>query len=130
MPAYAEGADDESGCGIPPLYADVVVPRGLGRPFTYLIPSALQHTLAVGLRVIVPLGASTVSGVVVSLHHRLPSALRAQRLKEIQSLVTGHRSDLFPAQLELSRWLSERYLTPWGLCMKCVSPPPESPAKP
>jgi primosomal protein N' (replication factor Y) len=130
MPAYAEGADYRSGCGVPPLYAEVVVPRGLGRTFTYLIPSALQRIVAVGLRVIVPLGASTVSGVVVSLHRRLPSDLRAQRLKEIQSLATGHRSDLFPAQLQFSRWLSERYLTPWGLCMKCVSPPPESAARP
>lgn len=130
MPTYAEGAEYESGCGSPPLYADVVVPRGLGRPFTYLIPSSLQRILAVGLRVTVPLGASTVSGVVVSLHRRLPSTLRAQRLKEIQSLVTGHAAGLFPAQLQFSRWLSERYLTPWGQCIKCVSPPPESPAKP
>jgi primosomal protein N' (replication factor Y) len=130
MPAVGKESDKEAGHGVFPRYADVVVPRGLGRSFTYLIPSDMRSMLAVGLRVIVPLGASTVSGIVVSLHHRLPSTLQAQRLKEIQSLVTSPGSGLLPTQLQLSRWLSERYLAPWGQCIKCASPPTESPAKP
>lgn len=130
MPAHVSGTDKEAGWGAPPLYADVVVPRGPRRPFTYLIPSGLQGSVAVGQRVIVPFGASTVSAVVVGLRHHLPSALRARHLKPIQSSVTaGPGSGLFPAQLQLSRWLSERYLAPWGQCVRYVSPPAESEAK-
>lgn len=43
---------------------------------------------------------------------------------------TGSDSGLSDLQLQLSRWLSERYLAPWGQCVKIVSPPNELPARP
>ena len=47
-----------------PLYADVIVPRHISKAFTYLVPAALQQTLAIGRQVLVPFGRTVLQGVV------------------------------------------------------------------
>ncbi|HEX2055948.1 MAG TPA: primosomal protein N' [Nitrospiraceae bacterium] len=105
-----------------PCYADVIVPRGPNRSFTYFIPSALRTRLTVGQRVTIPFRSTIVAGVVTALHHELPSGIEKRHLKEIHAL-TSEEPDagLSRAQLELSRWLSERFLAPWGQCVKLVA---------
>ena len=123
--------DNPAGCDPHPLYADVIVPRGLSRAFTYLIPPAIRGTLAVGWRVVVPFRATTVPAVVIALHSKLPPGVQRQHVREIQSMVNGGSdAGLSAMQLQLSRWLSERYLAPWGQCIKIVSPPSDLPARP
>lgn len=107
------------------LYADVIVPRHLAGPFTYIVPFRFQQRLHVGRRVLVPLGRSTVQGAVVSLANRPPQGLEAAKLREISDLLADDTStDLSPPLFNLSKWVAEQYVAPWGQCLRLVLPPP------
>ena len=111
-----------------PLRADVIVPRHLRRSFTYSVPDALRSRIRVGGLVRVPLGPSTVSGVVVAVSSdRTPPARgdRPQpfRLRDILGVADDPSSGTIPADLlELTRMVSEYYLAPWGQCLRPVLP--------
>jgi primosomal protein N' (replication factor Y) len=63
-----------------------------------------------------------VEAVVTALHHRLPSGIERRHVKEIHALADAESSaGLSKAQLQLSQWLSERFLTPWGQCVRLVT---------
>lgn len=106
-----------------PLYADVIVPRHIAKAFTYLVPAALTQTLAIGQQVFVPFGRTMLEGVVIALSNRLPSGIRAVSLKEIRSLADGSGNVRLPPVLfDLSRQIAERYVAPWGQCLRLVLP--------
>lgn len=107
-----------------PAYVDVVVPRRLRRPFTYEIPADLKGKVVIGQPVIVPFGSRNLQGLVVAVYARPPQGAPNRGLKAIRSLAEasqGHH--LTPAQLDLSRWVAERYAAPWGQCIKLILPP-------
>ncbi len=116
---------------LPPLYAEVIVPRHLRRSFTYLVPPHLRTCDSlVGQRVLVPFAGNRLHGLVVALSSRPPAGLLSGRLREIVSFATGQTGGEPDAPLlELSRQISENYLVPWGQCLRLVFPPPQ-PAKP
>lgn len=112
------------------VYADVIVPRHLHRAFTYAVPSALRGRVQVGSVVLVPFGAGRLRGLIVSLTAAPPPAWQASgrsagHLREIISVGDDGPPDgtLDPALLELTRLVSERYLAPWGQCLRLVEPP-------
>lgn len=106
------------------LYADVIVPRHLSGPFTYIVPSRIQKGLQIGRRVLVPLGRSTVQGAVVSLANSPPQGLEAAKLREIIDLLSdGTIADLTPELFNLSKWVAEQYVAPWGQCLRLILPP-------
>jgi primosomal protein N' (replication factor Y) len=108
----------------PPLYADIVVPRHLRRLFTYSVPAGMQARLQVGSRVEVPFGSSRLRGVVTNLSSTPPATEDAGRtFRAIALVVDEPDGDLTPELFELSRLLSERYLTPWGQCLRLILPP-------
>ena len=45
--------------------AQVIIPSSLRDPLIYSVPSSLDELLKIGMRVVVPLGARKVAGVVV-----------------------------------------------------------------
>ncbi len=106
-----------------PLYADVIVPRHIARTFTYLVPAPLAQTLEIGNRVLVPFGRAILEGAVISLRDHPPIGMKAASLREICSLIDGTR-DTGPAStlFELSRKIAERYVTPWGQCLRLIFP--------
>ena len=57
------------------LYADVIVPRHIAKAFTYLVPSALAQTIAIGRCVLVPFGRTVLEGVVISLSNHPASEI-------------------------------------------------------
>ncbi|MGH7253349.1 MAG: hypothetical protein ACREIE_06065, partial [Nitrospiraceae bacterium] len=115
-----------------PVCAEVIVPRHLNRSFTYLIPARLQPRIRVGSQVLVPFGPSTLHGVVVSVSsHRSErgepahetGGLRERRLREIASLLDETADGaLSPPLLHLTRLVAERYLAPWGQCIRLILP--------
>ena len=114
-----------------PLYVDVIVPRRLHRPFTYVVPPAFRREMAVGQRVVVPFGSATLQAIVVALCNHPPVGTPTKRMKEVLSLLKRDQSEeIGPSQLHLSQWLSERYLAPWGQCVKLLLPPAASAKKP
>lgn len=108
----------------PPLtYADVVLPRRLHRPFTYVIPSSLKGQVAIGQSVIVPFGSQDLHGLVTAVYDRLPLGAPEQGLKAVRSLAPVSPDHLLTSsQIDLSRWVADRYAAPWGQCIKLVAP--------
>lgn len=106
------------------LYADIVVPRHLEGPFTYLVPRAFQAEIRLGQLVMVPFGRSQLQGAVVSLSTRPPSDFDSSRLKTISRLLSDDRSVVPENTLfGLARWVSEHYAAPFGQTLRLVLPP-------
>jgi primosomal protein N' (replication factor Y) len=120
-------AVSEPGITAPPLYADVVVPRHLRRAFTYKIPFHLQGLLRIGHHVQVPFGRSRLHGLVTALSVSPPVELQnragGHQLRELTTILDPTDPDVTPELLELSRIVSERYLAPWGQCLRLILPP-------
>ncbi|HQX21883.1 MAG TPA: primosomal protein N' [Nitrospira sp.] len=108
---------------LPPRYADVVLPRRLHRPFTYVIPSSLKGQVAIGQSVIVPFGSQDLHGLVTAVYDRLPLGAPEQGLKAVRCLAPASPDHLLTSsQIDLSRWVADRYAAPWGQCIKLVAP--------
>src|SRR5580765_2218200 len=96
------------------LFADVIVPRHLAGPFTYIVPLSLRPTLRIGHRVLVPFGRLILQGAVIALSQVPPQGLDRTRLKEICSLLQeGAATDLSSNLFQLSRKVAEQYVAPW-----------------
>ncbi len=115
-------------CDDVPLHADVIVPRHLHRTFTYRIPDALRARVGVGSLVRVPLGPSTVSGVVVTVSSAGPALSTPPRatpirIRDILAVADESGDGTIPPDiLELTRLVSEYYLAPWGQCLRPILP--------
>ncbi|HYM36908.1 MAG TPA: primosomal protein N' [Nitrospiraceae bacterium] len=109
-------------------FADIIVPRHLHRTFTYGVPAALQSRIRIGSLVRVPLGPSTVSGVVIALSSvqpQFPVGVRAApiRMRDILAVADEpENATVSPDVLELSRQVAEYYLAPWGQCVRLILP--------
>ena len=112
----------------PPSFADVIVPRHLHRTFTYSIPESLRSQIRIGSLVRVPLGPSTVPGIVVTISSEgppLPATTRATpiRVRDILAVVNEPAdAAILPDILELTRQVSDYYLAPWGQCLRLILP--------
>lgn len=127
----------DSSSDFAPGFAEVLVPRRLDHPFTYRIPPSLTASLRIGSRVRVPFGPAVVEGVIVALSDRPPgdpegSPGAPPRLRDITGLITDAPNTLPEDLLQLTRLLAERYLAPWGQCLRLVLPaagPPRGPVR-
>ena len=106
-----------------PLYAEVAFPVRVAHTFTYRLPLALREEARVGARVLAPLGRKMTTGYVVALHTELDPAteLDAAELKEAEELLDAEPL-LTPEVLEITRWISEYYVAPWGEVLKAALP--------
>jgi primosomal protein N' (replication factor Y) len=116
-----------------PRVADIIVPRHLHRIFTYSVPPPLRAQIRIGSLARVPLGASTVTGVVVALPPEPPSRATPFRIRDILDLADNSAAAIAPDLLELSRRVADYYTAPWGQCLRLILPTvtaePEPPAR-
>ncbi len=102
-------------------YAQVLIDRAaraVDRPFTYKIPSRLAERVAIGSRVLVPFGPQKLVGDVVGFTDQAPPA----KLKSIIKLLD--EQPLFGAeQLDLARWVAQRYCCSLREALRLVIPP-------
>ena len=100
-------------------YADLILPLPLQGTFTYALPPAMQATVQVGMRVLVPFGRNkTYLGIVARLHDEQPQGYEVKsvtQLMDAEPVVT-------PAQLRLWQWISDYYLSPIGDVYKAALP--------
>ncbi|MBM4120557.1 MAG: primosomal protein N' [Nitrospira sp.] len=118
-----------------PRFADVIVPRHLHRIFTYGIPDTLRRSVHIGSLVQVPLGASTVPGVVVAFPAEPPKFFAQARttplhLRDILASEETAAAGITPDLLDLSRNVADYYLAPWGQCLRLIFPALAAPSKP
>ena len=113
-PAWEQDAA-ESVCA-----ARIVLPSGLTRQLDYRVPDALREQIEAGRRVRVPLGRGnrSVVGYCVDV---LPDAKPDRPLKEIEAVIDERRL-LSDELLEITHWMADYYLCPWGQVLDSVIP--------
>ena len=106
-----------------PQFAEVVVPRPLRQTFTYRLPIALQTTVKLGARLLVPFGKQQLTAYVVALHDELDSSLGIDRedLKDALELIDAEPL-ITPAILRLTHWIADYYAASWGEVLKTSLP--------
>jgi primosomal protein N' (replication factor Y) (superfamily II helicase) len=101
-----------------PPYADVAFPASAENVLTYRVPEPWRAVARPGQRVLAPLGRRVVGGYLVGLRQESPVAA-PKDLREIldaEPLLDRHL-------LELTRWISDYYLCPWGDVIRVALPP-------
>ena len=110
----------------------VAVPVPLEGSFTYRVPASLESQVVPGVRVIVPLGARKLTGVVTEAPQRSladgrtpqrlkPARLKPDQLKEIERVLDSSPV-LSPELLRLGRWVADYYLAPEGEVFRAMLP--------
>ena len=91
-------------------YVDVILPRPLDGFFTYAISSDMSSGVKLGIRVLVPFGASkTCTAMVVRMHDDKPAFETKQVLQVVDAMPM-----LLPQQLDLWKWIAQSYMAPIG----------------
>jgi primosomal protein N' (replication factor Y) len=109
-------------------YVEVAVPLHVSKTFIYRFSSE-EAKPQIGVRILVPLGRKLVTGYVVAFYEALPPhfASSESELKD-----AGNVIDSVPVCtsqiLDLTRWVSDYYASPWGEVIKGALPPGISPA--
>ncbi|GAB3027083.1 primosomal protein N' [Bowmanella dokdonensis] len=93
------------------LFAQVALPVPMRSLFDYQVPSSLQCSIALGMRVLVPFGRRKLVGVVLGLSP--DTELAAEKIKTLETLLDDAcvLSDL---TLEWLNWASQYYQHPLG----------------
>jgi primosomal protein N' (replication factor Y) len=99
------------------LLAEVAVPLPVPHAFTYLVPDELRDAVVPGSQVRVPFGRREVEGFVVEIASAAPRA----DLKPLLKVAPG--GPVFDAaMLDLTRWVADYYLAPWGEVLRAAIP--------
>ena len=107
------------------LAATVVMPSGATGEYDYAIPDRLADTrcpetlVEPGRRLKVPFGNGNRQ--VVAYCVSVGTKETTKTLKEV-SAVVDKTSLLSPSMLRLTKWMADRYLTPWGKVLEGVVP--------
>lgn len=95
---------------LPMRYVDVILPRPLEGYFTYAISDELATGVKLGIRVLVPFGASkTCTAMAVRVHDEKPDFDTKAVLQVVDSTPM-----LLPQQLDLWQWIAQYYMAPIG----------------
>ncbi|TFG61753.1 MAG: hypothetical protein E4H32_06980, partial [Nitrospirales bacterium] len=111
------------------MLADVVLPSRRFQVFTYHIPNPLQAQVFVGTPVLIPLGSSVLSGVVVRIldHSALPSVRSSSPTMAFRDILsvdaTPEHSPLDQRLLTLVEHIADYYLAPLAACLRLIVPP-------
>ena len=109
-----------------PRYVNVILPLPLEGEFTYSVPDDLQAQVAVGVRVVVPLGktktyVALVTAVLDSMPEPLLASGQADKVRPLHQ-VADDAPVVLGSQLELWRWIADYYMSPIGEVMKAALP--------
>ena len=111
------------------MLADVVLPSRRFQVFTYQIPQPLLAQIVVGSPVLIPLGTTVVSGVVVRIVEKsaLPSRRASNPTLALRDILcvdaTPEHSSLDQRLLALVERIAEYYLAPLSACLRLIVPP-------
>lgn len=101
------------------LFADVIIPLSLPKPYTYRVPFNLNEEIKIGQRVIVPLGKSKLyTGIVWAIHEQNPKNYEAKYIFD----VLDEYPMLNNKMIQLWDWIHEYYLSSLGEIMQAAIP--------
>jgi len=100
-----------------PRYADVAIPTGVDKTFTYIIPETLTDSARVGMRVLVPFGRKYLTGIIVGLpvQSSHPSLRPLADVLDVRPAFSDH-------MLQLCRWIADYYIAPLGEVLRAAVP--------
>ena len=100
------------------LYAHVVLPVAIDRPFTYSVPASLRDRSVPGTRAIVHFRNRILTGYIVDL-------AESTDVPNVRPLVDlPDPGPIFaPELLELTKWMADYYCSAWGEALQCAVPP-------
>lgn len=100
-------------------HVEIVFPLRLDQAFSYKVPPELQDVVAVGQRVIAPLGKRNQQGMIIALTDKPPVELK--EIKDIINVIDP--VPIFDTHLvNLLRWISRYYFTPLGKVIQAAIP--------
>jgi len=103
-------------------YIDVILPLPLDGTFTYAVSDEMAARLAMGVRVLVPLGKTkTYTGLCAGEPHDKAEGIEPDKVKMIIA-VLDHAPMLLPHQLRLWQWMSDYYMSALGDIYKAALP--------
>src|SRR6266481_5218336 len=103
------------------MFAEVAVPVYVRQTFTYRLPGDMSQRAQPGCRVLVPFGKKYLTGFIVDLHEGLPGEVDAASVKDVEELID--ESPIITREiLELTHWVSDYYVAPWGECLRAALP--------
>ncbi|HWN11533.1 MAG TPA: primosomal protein N' [Pyrinomonadaceae bacterium] len=113
----------------PPGYAEVAVPLHVSQTFIYRLTPSQTRVAEPGSRIVVPLGRRYVTGYIVALHEKLrdDTSLKESDVKHAHEILDAVPI-VTPELLQLTKWVAEYYLAPWGEVLKAALPPGISPS--
>ena len=98
------------------VLVEVALPVPVDRTFTYRFTGTIEP----GVRVIVPFGTRTMTGVVLGIAES-PSGIDPSKIKTVTRVLDAE--SLFSGDfLEMARWMSQMYLEPLGQCLSAMLP--------
>lgn len=101
---------------------DVILPLAIADTYTYRIPDGIACP-EVGMRVLVPLGKKTITGLVYRVNPENADVIVAQEIKIRDIIeVLDEQPIVLPSQLELWRWMADYYLCTLGEVMTAALP--------
>ncbi|MDQ7780812.1 MAG: primosomal protein N' [Planctomycetota bacterium] len=101
------------------MFAQVVLPVPIDKPFTYSVPAELRAKLSPGARVRVPFGKSVRVGYCVGFSE----ATGLTGVKDIKEILDA--PPLVDEQfLRLARWVADYYVCSWGQALEMAIPAP------
>jgi primosomal protein N' (replication factor Y) (superfamily II helicase) len=101
------------------LYADVILPLAIPQAYSYSVPSALEHEVAIGKRVVVQLGErKQYSAVICRLHSDVPNSTRVKPILA----VLDQEPVVLETQLKFWHWMAGYYLCTGGEVYKAALP--------
>jgi len=111
-----------------PRYAEVAVPVHVSSTFIYRLPVSKCQVAQLGSRIVVPFGRKFVTGYIVGIleNLRAGTSLQESDIKEAKDILDVIPL-VTPELLQLTRWVADYYLAPWGEVIKAALPPGISP---
>lgn len=86
--------------------------------FHYTIPPAIEESIRIGSRVLIPLGKQKCEGFVIGIIDQSPF----NSFKEIEKVI-DNEPIISQEMVELALWVSEKYITPLHKVLEYVIPP-------
>jgi len=100
-------------------FADIILPLGLDKPFTYALEEVDYNRLTPGYRVAVSFGKSKIyTGIIIRLHQVAPQTYDAKFIE----MVLDDTPTATPEQLQFWNWLSKYYHSRMGDILRAAIP--------
>jgi primosomal protein N' (replication factor Y) len=100
-------------------FVDVAVPVGVRKTFLYSVPPQFRDKIAVGMRVLVPLGRKLVTGYIVGTPDSSQSG--SFKVRAVQELLEPEPA-IPPSLVETALWIASYYFAPPGEVFKALFP--------